>query len=55
MLYAYRVIRVDDDTSYPYPGLESLVSLQAARIIHSAESALELVASSAPRTRGFVA
>ena len=34
---AHRVIRVDDDTSYPYPGLEeSLVSLQAASIIHSA-------------------
>ena len=32
---AYRVICVDD-TSYPYPGLESLVSLQAASIIHSA-------------------
>ena len=44
---AYRVMRVDD-ALYPYPCLgEILVSLQAASIIHSAESALELVASSA--------
>ena len=33
---AYRVMGVGD-TSYPYPGLEeSLVSLQAASIIHTA-------------------
>ena len=51
---ANRVMRVDD-ALYPYPCLgDILVSLQAASIIHSAESALELVASSAHR-RGFVA
>ena len=34
---AYRVIGVDDDASYPYPWqASSLVSLQAASIIHSA-------------------
>ena len=46
MLYACRVIRVDDDTSYPYHPEEILVSLQAASRLSTARAReLELVAN----------